>query len=268
MKRRAGRVCCNAGILLLLLLAAVSGVTLVRRLAAERKHAVEMESLADVVNAAESAACSPSRAELPMSGPGKGDRENRLEGYALLKEENADLAGWICIPGTNINYPVMQSPGRPDYYLKHGFDKSPDNHGLPYLADGCELSEDCSNRIIYGHHMRDGTMFASLQKYEDEEYFMEHPVIQFDVPDEASDYKVVGVLKACAFQGKDSMFELAAAKGQEGYEAYIDAVKSRSFYDTGVTASYGEPLITLITCEYSQKEGRLLIVAVKQECGR
>ena len=83
--------------------------------------------------------------------------------YAAVYEQNSDFIGWISIEDTKINYPVMQTPGNKDFYLKHAFDKSYSEYGVPYMQENCKLglSDNC---VIYGHHMQDGSMFADLCK--------------------------------------------------------------------------------------------------------
>lgn len=95
------------------------------------------------------------------------------EKYAAVYEQNPDFAGWITIPGTNIDYPVMQSIDNPNFYLKHAFDGSYSSYGVPYAQENCDLKLS-DNIILYGHHMNDGSMFADLCKYESEDFYREH----------------------------------------------------------------------------------------------
>ena len=99
--------------------------------------------------------------------------------YAAVYEQNSDFIGWISIEDTKINYPVMQTPGNKDFYLKHAFDKSYSEYGVPYMQENCKLglSDNC---VIYGHHMQDGSMFADLCKFESEDFYKEHKIIHFD----------------------------------------------------------------------------------------
>ena len=87
-----------------------------------------------------------------------------LPELAELYLQNSDLAGWICIEDTNINYPVMHTPENPDFYLKHGFDKEYSDYGCPYVQDNCDVQKPSDNVVIYGHHMKNGSMFADLEK--------------------------------------------------------------------------------------------------------
>ena len=102
-----------------------------------------------------------------------------FEKYKALYEQNEDLVGWISIEGTAVNYPVMQSVDRPDFYLKHGFDRQYSRYGVPYLDEACATGLS-NNLVIYGHNMKNGTMFHDLLNYTSEEFRAEYPVICFD----------------------------------------------------------------------------------------
>ena len=96
-----------------------------------------------------------------------------LPQYQAMYAQNSDLAGWIQIDGTNINYPVMQSKHDPDFYLKHNFEKADSPHGCPYVQANCNLQTPSDNILVYGHNMKDGTMFSDLLQYK-REFFWEH----------------------------------------------------------------------------------------------
>lgn len=91
------------------------------------------------------------------------------EKYDALFEQNNDFIGWIKIEGTNVNYPVMQTPNKPDFYLKRSFDKTYSDYGVPYIDEAC-MTGISNNLVIYGHHMNDGSMFADLCKYTDADF--------------------------------------------------------------------------------------------------
>ena len=92
--------------------------------------------------------------------------QSPMEKYQALFRMNNDMYGWISIDGTNINYPVMYTPDRKDYYLKKNFEKEYSAYGVPYIAEHCDPYEPSDNIIIYGHHMKNGSMFSDLMKYE------------------------------------------------------------------------------------------------------
>lgn len=183
------------------------------------------------------------------------------EKYAAVYEQNHDFVGWITIEGTNINYPVMQTPDDPDFYLKHAFDRSYSNYGTPYVQENCMVGSS-DNLILYGHHMNNGTMFADLCKYESEDFYREHTIIRFDTLEDYGEYEIVAVFKTVAYSQEGfKYYHFVDAECQEDFDAFIAQCKALTLYDTGVSAEYGDSLITLSTCEYSQNNGRMVVVA-------
>ena len=120
------------------------------------------------------------------------------------------------------------------------------------------------NYVIYGHHMRDGSMFASLNNYESESYYLEHPTIRFDSLSEIGDYQIIAAFKAPA-SDLQHLSSIILCENSEQYEQFITYIKENSFYDTGITCIFGEKMLTLMTCEYSYKNGRIFIVAKKTQ---
>lgn len=186
--------------------------------------------------------------------------QNSNNKYAELYAQNSDFIGWIRIDGTGIDYPVVQSKDDPDFYLKHNFSKEYSRFGIPYMQENCGLSSD--NIIIYGHNIKSKSMFNELTEYKDKDFYSAHKYITFDTLNEQRTYEVVAAFKTVAYS--DSGFQYYAfvnANTEEDFNAYIAKCKALSFYDTGVTAEYGDKLLTLSTCEYSQENGRFVVVA-------
>ena len=152
-----------------------------------------------------------------------------LEQYRNLYEQNTDMIGWIRIDDTKIDYPVMYTAD--DFYLSHGFDKKGSKSGVPFIAERCAVAPFGMNTIIYGHHMRIGTMFRS-QIYLESDRMFKH-------------YDFLGTDDATVF------------------DKYIANIKAISLYDTGVIASFGDELLTLITCAYHTENGQFVLVAKK-----
>lgn len=181
--------------------------------------------------------------------------------YAAVYEQNSDFIGWISIEDTKINYPVMQTHGNRDFYLKHAFDKSYSEYGVPYMQENCKLglSDNC---VIYGHHMQDGSMFADLCKYESEDFYKEHKTIHFDTLAGFGEYEIVCVFKTAAYSADGfKYYHFVDAADAAEFNSFLSACQSLALYDTGVSAEYGDKLITLSTCEYSRSNGRMVIVA-------
>lgn len=190
-------------------------------------------------------------------------KQQRQEAYDRLETRNTDMIGWIRIEDTVIDYPVMQTPDNPDFYLRRGFDKKYSAYGMIYMDASCSLEEECPNYVLYGHHMKNGSMFASIEKYASQEYYEEHPVLGFDTLDAVGDYEVVAAFKLPAAQMDNKFAYKLAARTEEDYLAFVDYIKANGFYDTGITPQWPEQLITLTTCEYTQSDGRFFVVARK-----
>ena len=177
--------------------------------------------------------------------------------------ENADMVGWILIEDTNIDYPVMQTPTDPTYYLKHNFEKAYSDLGVPYIQEDCDLAAS-DNLIIYGHHIKGQKMFGALESYKDKDFYEEHKSIQFDTLTEQAEYEIVAVFKTVAYSSEGfRYYDFVDAEDEKAFDEYVSKCKEFALYDTGVTAEYGDKLITLSTCEYSAQNGRLVVVAKK-----
>lgn len=187
-----------------------------------------------------------------------------LPEYAKLYEQNSDIVGWIRIDDTQINYPVMQSPQEPNFYLKHGFDKEYSDYGCPYVQEDCDVQKPSDNLVIYGHHMSNGSMFAHLEKYKDEGFWSEHRAITFNTLTDKQECEIVAVFRTVVYTDSPEAFKFYRfidAESANEFDDFIAKSKELSFYDTGVTAEYGDKLITLSTCEYSRNNSRLVVVA-------
>lgn len=197
-----------------------------------------------------------------VTDPETGETVTILSDFAQLYTMNNDIVGWLSIPGTEISYPVMQTPDSVDYYLKRNFDKEYSARGCLYAREVCDVVTPSDNITIYGHHMRDGSMFAGLDAYTDQAFFEENPYIYFDTLTQLHTYKIVAVFKTTATVGEGFAYHHFVNAANEGeFNEFIDTCKDLALYDTGVDAQYGDKLITLSTCEYSRTNGRLVVVA-------
>lgn len=184
-----------------------------------------------------------------------------FEKYADVYAKNSDLVGWISIPGTRIDYPVMQTKDNPNFYLKHAFDKSYSSYGVPYMQENCDVGIS-DNLMLYGHHMNNGSMFSDLCKYESEDFYQDHKTIHFDTLDSFGEYEVIAAFKTVAYSEQGfKYYHFVRAEQEEDFDEFIAKCKELALYDTGVTAEYGDQLITLSTCEYSRTNGRMVVVA-------
>ena len=184
-------------------------------------------------------------------------------GILALHEENPDCIGWLTIDGTRIDYPVMYRPGDKNYYLHRDFNGEYSANGCLFLAEEC-VPGDSDNLIIYGHHMNSGKMFADLEKYKDEGFYEEHPTILFRTIWGNEQYQIFVAFTTPVYTGNDfDYYSFIKAGTVDDYKKFVASVKEKSLYQTGTTAEYRDKLLTLSTCEYSQKNGRMVLVAKK-----
>ncbi len=200
----------------------------------------------------------------PSAAPQSGAEslgEPILHDFAVLKEKNPDCIGWVFIPGTSIDFPVMQNS---DFYLKHDFDGNYTDYGLPFLDERCSL-DSSDNFIIYGHHMNDGSMFSGLLNYADEGYSAAHPQIILETEHGAETYQVAAVVRAAGSYGPGewSLFDQINISAG-AFNTLVENLSERRLYDTGRELVFGDRLLTLVTCEYSQNNGRLAVIAVNE----
>ena len=184
--------------------------------------------------------------------------------YAQLYLKNSDLFGWIKIDGTEINYPVMHSPQDPQRYIHANFAGEYSRPGIPFLDAAC--TGDSDNLLIYGHNMRNGTMFHSLLEYRDKAYWESHPVIQLDTLYEEQKYEVMFAFYDRIYSRNETAFRFyrfIEAEDREDFAYALEKMKSKQLYETGVAADYGDQLLTLVTCSYHTGNGRFVVVAKK-----
>ncbi len=187
-----------------------------------------------------------------------------LQDYAAIYEENNHVVGWIKIEGTKVDYPVMQTPEEPNYYLKRNFKGQYSEHGCIYAREECDINEPSDNITLYGHNMLDGSMFAALLSYQDKAVWENNPLIFFDTLTEYHTYKIFAVFKTTASIDEGFKYHnMIDAVDEEDFDAFIATAKELSFYDTGITPKYGDKIICLSTCEYTLTNGRLVVAAVR-----
>lgn len=185
---------------------------------------------------------------------------------APLYELNSDFIGWLAIEGTTIDYPVMYTPEDPEYYLRRDFEKNVSNSGVPFIGEGCGLNSN--SIIIYGHNMKNGTMFSDLLKYSEKSFWESHPVITFETLQESAEYEIVSAFRERVhYQDEMDGFRFYAYGGtltNKQFDDYIGHLTENSLYDTGTEVSYGDQLLTLATCSYHVENGRFVVVAKRQ----
>ena len=230
---------------------ALSGFMVCTQLSGRQKEKEKFDTLAEMVEVTPEK--TNDEAVVPTDDTSKPVRD--LSG---LLAQNSDCIGWLCIPGTAVNYPVMHTPENPQKYLRRSFYGEYSQSGVPFLDRRCSLDSD--SLIIYGHNMKNGTMFSSLRNYTDPAFCTAHPVIEFQTADGAEQYAVFAV---AAVQKTDAWYSFIHAADGADFSEQTAAILQKSLYDTGITPVYGQQIITLSTCYGSGKNGRLIVAAVK-----
>ncbi len=183
---------------------------------------------------------------------------------------NKDMAAWLRIPGTNIDYPVMWTPEDETYYLYRAFDGSENKNGCLLLdTDSC-LDPLTTNLIIHGHNMKSGAMFGNLTDYEDQAFYEKHKNIILYTEECQRNYEVIAVFRSQVYRKNDEVFKFYKffqAGTREEFDDFYNNIKQLSQYDTGVTAEFGDHFLTLSTCVYHVEQGRFVVVAKEVEPG-
>ncbi len=188
-----------------------------------------------------------------------------LDEYKNLININKKLIGWVKIVDTNIDYPVMQTSDN-EYYLDHNLNQEYDKNGSIFMDKDCDVLKPSTNFILYGHHMKSGRMFGDLDKYSSKDYYEKHRYIQFDTIYEKGIYEIMYVFRSRVYSEEEIVFkyyQFIDAFSEKEFDSNMQEMAALSLYDTGVTAKYGDRLLTLSTCDYQEKDGRFVVVAKK-----
>lgn len=194
---------------------------------------------------------------------GETEEKEVLDEYKNLLNKNKKLIGWLKIDDTNIDFPVVQTTDN-EYYLTHNMNQEYDRNGTIFMDKDCDVLKPSTNYILYGHHMKSGKMFGTLDRYEDQSYFEKHRYIQFDTIYEKGSYEVMYVFRSRVYSEEEIVFkyyQFIDADGEQEFNSYMEEMASMTLYDTGVTAEYGDQLLTLSTCDSQEKNGRFVVVA-------
>lgn len=198
---------------------------------------------------------------IPVTDPETGETTEILPSFLALYEMNSDIIGWLSIPAVEVDYPVMHTPDDPEYYLRRNFDKKKQTRGCLFLEATADPFAPSDNLTIYGHKMRDGTMFGQLEKFKKKEFWQENPYIYFSTLQDTRVYEIIGVFKTTASAGEGFAYHLFVDGDQAEFDAFVSQVKVLSMYDTGIEPEYGDKLLTLSTCDKSLYNGRFVVVA-------
>ena len=184
-----------------------------------------------------------------------------LDSFRELLAQNSDTIGWLTIDGTGIDHVVMHAPNEPDKYLHRDFYGGESRWGTLFVAENCDVRTS-DNIIIYGHHMRDGSMFGALAQYESADFCAAHPTVQFNTIYGAGTYEVVAVVRTDVSVGSSAFpyYSYTQANDPDTMAEYAEYLMANRIYDTGKTILEGDRLLTLSTCNYHTANGRLIVV--------
>ena len=251
-------------LMLLIVILAISSYFFIKELVKNKKENDVFDDLQEIVENTEK-----TTNENPFTDNLKEDESNissqntyNLEYIASI---NSDVIGWIKIDGTNINYPIMQNS---DYYLHRDIYKNYSSHGTPYLVNYCDI-KNSDNLIVYGHHMKDNTMFSQLENYKNYNFYKDHQYVNIYTIEDGktfkNTYKVMIAFKTIAYSDAGfRYYSYTNFQNEEDYAEFVENCRNLEFYDTGIAGTNKDKYITLSTCEYSQKNGRMVVVAKKE----
>ena len=276
---KAGKIVYTILVILLAAVFFVSGYHVAKYYIESRQQKAHYDDLASIVESIQNAeaeieTASPqptqpdatelSTPEEPTTEENTSTEPQILPEYQPLYDMNPHLVGWIKIDNTPINYPVMQTPTHQDYYLYRNFDKVRSDRGCIFVREQCDVFTPSDNLTIYGHNMRDGSMFAGLNRYQSKSFWQENSLVTFDTLYGHHTYQVFAVFRTTASVGQGFGYHnFIKATDEAHFNEFIANCKALSLYDTGITPVYGDKIICLSTCEYSQVNGRFVVAAVR-----
>lgn len=188
-----------------------------------------------------------------------------FEAYASLHEENENFHGWLSVADTDIDYPVMQGPDN-EFYLCHDFNRKYDKYGMLLMDYNCSEDLEVPHYIVYGHNVSNGKYFGELMFYGEKAYYDYHPIISYDSIYENREFEVFAVFNITVSEAREKhLFTSWSFEEKNNYDSMVAWAKDKSMYDTGITPEYGSAILTLVTCEYSQDEGRFIVMASEKK---
>ena len=245
-------------IILFSVAALVSVGMIIKEFAERRQDITDFEKLENLIATPEPAADQDDFNETEPN-PTETECVKSARNLEPLFEKNADCIGWLCIQDTSVNYPVMYTPQEPEKYLRRNFDGEYSSSGVPFLKG--EFSTECDNLIVYGHNMKNGTMFSDITKYREKGFCEEHPYIEFETADGLKTYQVFAVV---LLDKTDEWYKNSVFENEKHYQDVVAEIKKRSLYDTEITPKYKEQLLTLSTCFGDNKDSRIVVIGVER----
>lgn len=197
----------------------------------------------------------------PIEGNESRGRKWPYVDFASLQEINPDIVGWIYVEGTDISYPVVQCQDN-QYYLKHLFSGESNSAGCIFLD--CRNASDFSDRhsIIYGHHMKNGSMFSGLTEYKKQEYYDGHPIALLLTPEKNFEIEIFAGYVASV---QDEAWEVAFPSDRD-FSEWLEKAEERSCFISRITPAVTDRIVTLSTCSYEFNNARFVVLGrIKEE---
>ncbi len=196
------------------------------------------------------------------------DAEKMMAKYGKLYERNHDFIGWLSVPGTAIDCPVMYTPDDPEHYLRKNFDGDYDIAGMLFIDARCQLDPAdhvSTDIIIYGHRMKNDTMFGPLRYYKETDFCKENNIVKFDTLYRPGTYVIFAAFLGKAYAAGSDQFkyyDFIEAETPEDMEDFLTNIRSLAhYYDEENAPVFGDEIITLSTCDYYTEDGRLALLA-------
>ena len=192
--------------------------------------------------------------------------DTELSAIELLLKENSDFKGWITVPNTKIDNPIYQTDNN-DFYLTHNQQKQKSVYGALFFdcKNVITESETDKNLVIYGHHMKNGSMFANLTKYKQLSFYKQNPTIEFSTLYKKGTYKIYAafVLNASKADDNDYIYNISRKSfiDDDDFDSWVNEARERSLINTGVDVKNGDNIITLVTCTYDFDNARFVVMA-------
>ena len=246
------------GIIILVLLAVmlVSGAMSIHSWVEDKRTGEEYERLAEL---ASETTAQPYTEAVAEPGPAEPETEPYVSpiNFEELMKENPDTIGWIRVPDTNIDYPIVQGEDN-DFYLNHDFYGKENIAGAIYLDFESQGDFAGRNNVLYGHNMKNGSMFKDVNRFKDEAYFKEHRFFSIYTPD-----REIKLQAVAAYYGEaQPIVRKTRFKSQESFDAFVHEMVKPCSYGEEITYP-AKTLYTLVTCSYEIKDARTFLFAVE-----
>lgn len=192
------------------------------------------------------------------------DKVKPVIDFKQLSAINQDVCAWLKIPGTTVDYPVLYRVGDNEFYLHKDLYQKYSSYGSLYFAQGCIPIQENVSLLVYGHHMKDGSMFAELMHYKQKKYYKNHSYIYLYTPDYNYQYQIASVIFTdISKENPDALYcdHYIDMSNTATFQEFVQEVEKRKLYNTNVALLPGDQLLMLSTCEYSSKNGRLVVIA-------